>query len=131
MDRSKNIRVVNLADYERPTIHEVSNKEWVMYGDNNDYFDVIIERYLGSPTNARCVNGISDMIFGRGLEATDRNINRDSYIEMKRLIDERELRKIVGDRKLLGQAAIKVVYNKTKTKIVAIKGGIGSGKTTI
>jgi len=64
MDKSKNIRVVNLADYERPTIHEVSNKEWVMYGDNNDYFDVIIERYLGSPTNARCVNGISDMIFG-------------------------------------------------------------------
>ena len=121
MDKSKNIRVVNLADYERPTIHEVSNKEWVMYGDNNDYFDVIIERYLGSPTNARCVNGISDMIFGRGLEAVDRQINRDAYIEMKRLIDERELRKIVGDRKLLGQAAIKVVYNKTKTKVVAIK----------
>jgi len=43
MNKSKNIRVVNLADYERPTIHEVSNKEWVMYGDNNDYFDVIIE----------------------------------------------------------------------------------------
>ena len=121
MDRSKNIRVVNLADYERPNIYEVSNKEWVMYGDNNDYFDVIIERYLGSPTNARCVNGISDMIFGRGLEAIDRNINRDAYIEMKRLIDERELRKIVGDRKLLGQAAIKIVYNKTKTKITAIK----------
>jgi len=121
MDKSKNIRVVNLADYERPNIYEVSNKEWVMYGDNNDYFDVIIERYLGSPTNARCVNGISDMIFGRGLEAIDRNINRDAYIEMKRLIDERELRKIVGDRKLLGQAAIKVVYNKAKTKITAIK----------
>ena len=121
MSRNKNIRVVNLADYERPTIHEVSNKEWVMYGDNNDYFDVIIERYLGSPTNARCVNGISDMIFGRGLEAVDRQINRNAYIEMKRLIDERELRKIVGDRKLLGQAAIKVVYNKTKTKVVAIK----------
>ena len=121
MSKNKNIRVVNLADYERPTIHEVSNKEWVMYGDNNDYFDVIIERYLGSPTNARCVNGISDMIFGRGLEAVDRQINRDAYIEMKRLIDERELRKIVGDRKLLGQAAIKVVYNKTKTKVVAIK----------
>lgn len=121
MERNKNIRIVNLADYERPNIYEVSSKDWVMYGDNNDYFDVIIERYLGSPTNARCVNGISDMIFGRGLEAVDRNINRDAYIEMKRLIDERDLRKIVGDRKLLGQAAIKVVYNKRKTRIVAIK----------
>jgi hypothetical protein len=121
MEKNKNIRLVNLANYERPNIYEVNHKEWVMYGDGNDYFNVIIERYLGSPTNARCVNGISDMIFGRGLEAVDRNINRDAYIEMKRLIDERELRKIVGDRKLLGQAAIKVVYNKTKTKVIAIK----------
>jgi hypothetical protein len=40
MDKSKNIRVVNLADYERTNIYEVSNKERVMYGDNNDYFDV-------------------------------------------------------------------------------------------
>jgi hypothetical protein len=121
MEKKKNIRVVNLANYERPNIQEVSSKEWIGYGDSNDYFNIIIERYLGSPTNARCINGISDMIFGRGLEATDRNINRDAYIEMKKLIDERELRKMVGDRKLLGQAAIKIVYNKTKTKIIAIK----------
>jgi len=119
--KKSSIRVVNLANYEHPTINENTNKEWVAYGDDNDYFDVIIERYLGSPTNARYVNGISDMIYGRGLEATDRTINRDAYIEMKHLVDERELRKIVGDRKLLGQSAIKVVYNKSKTKVAAIK----------
>ena len=32
-----------------------------------------------------------------------------------------ELRKIVGDRKLLGSGCIKVNYNKDKTKIIAIK----------
>ena len=32
-----------------------------------------------------------------------------------------ELRKIVGDRKLLGSGCIKVNYNKNKTKIIAIK----------
>ena len=120
-NRSTNIRVVNLADYERPVVKESTNKEWVEYGAYNDYFDVIIERYLGSATNARCINGISDMIYGRGIEATDRNVNYESYLQMKHLIDERELRKIVGDRKLLGQAAIKVVYNKNKTKVAAIK----------
>lgn len=119
--KSTNVRVVNLANYERPTVKECNHADWIEYGEYNDYFDVMIERYLGSPTNARCINGISDMIFGRGLEATDRNVNADAYLQMKHLIDERELRKIVGDRKLLGQAAIKVVYNKNKTKVAAIK----------
>jgi len=122
MDNKNNsVRIVNLADYERPVVKESTNKEWVEYGTYNDYFDVIIQRYLGSATNARCINGISDMIYGRGIEATDRNVNYESYLQMKHLIDEKELRKVVGDRKLLGQAAFKVVYNKNKTKVAAIK----------
>lgn len=120
-NKKGNVRLVNLADYERPVIKESNYADWVEYGDNNDYFDTLIERFLGSATNSRCINGISDMIYGKGLEATDRKINADSYIQMKAIIDERELRKIVGDRKLLGQAAIKVVYNKNKTKVAAIK----------
>jgi len=119
--KNPQVRFVNLSHYERPTVVETVGKEWISYGEDNNYFGSIIERYLGSPTNARCVNGISDMIYGRGLEAVDRNINRDSYIEMKKLIDEKELRKVVGDRKLLGQGCFKVVYNKAKTKVIAIK----------
>jgi hypothetical protein len=119
--KDNNVRFISLANYERPEVIETVQKEYVLYGQDNAYYDTIIQRYLGSPTNARCINGISDMIYGKGLEATDRNINRDSYIEMKKLIDEGELRKIVGDRKLLGSAAIKVIYNKDKSKVVAIK----------
>lgn len=119
--KDNNVRFISLANYERPEVIETVQKEYVLYGQDNAYYDTIIQRYLGSPTNARCINGISDMIYGKGLEATDRNINRDSYIEMKKLIDEGELRKIVGDRKLLGSAAIKVIYNKDKSKVVAVK----------
>ena len=119
--KNNNVRFISLANYERPEVIETVQKEYVLYGQDNAYYDTIIQRYLGSPTNARCINGISDMIYGKGLEATDRNINRDSYIEMKKLIDEGELRKIVGDRKLLGSAAIKVIYNKDKSKVVAVK----------
>tara|TARA_R110002126_G_scaffold75166_1_gene187281 strand:- start:816 stop:2543 length:1728 start_codon:yes stop_codon:yes gene_type:complete len=120
-ENKTNVRLVSLSNYERPTVIETVEKDYVLYGEDNAYYDTIIQRYLGSPTNARCINGISDMIYGRGLEATDRNINRDAYIEMKKLVDEGELRKVVGDRKLLGSAAIKVIYNKNKSKVVAIK----------
>ena len=116
-----NISFVEMANYERPEVIETAKDDYISYGSDNNYYGEIIERYLGSPTNSRCINGISDMIFGRGLDAIDRNINIDSYIEMKKLVDEGELRKIVGDRKLLGSGCIKVNYNKDKTKIVAIK----------
>ena len=116
-----NISFVEMANYERPEVIETPNEEYISYGTDNNYYGDIIERFLGSPTNSRCINGISDMIYGRGLEAIDRNINIDAYIEMKRLVDEGELRKIVGDRKLLGSGCIKVNYNKAKTKIILWK----------
>tara|TARA_R110002012_G_scaffold140357_2_gene297877 strand:+ start:108 stop:1841 length:1734 start_codon:yes stop_codon:yes gene_type:complete len=112
--------VVNLADYERPKVKEEYGLDWIKYGEDNAYYDSIIERYLSSPTNARCINGIADMIYGKGLEAVDRNINRDSYIEMKKLIDGAELRKVVGDRKLLGAGCFKIKYNDNKTKVISI-----------
>ena len=116
-----NVSFVEMANYERPLVIEKPNEEYISYGSDNNYYGEIIERYLGSPTNARCINGISDMIYGKGLDAIDRNINIDAYIEMKKLVDEGELRKIVGDRKLLGSGCIKVNYNKNKTKVIAIK----------
>ena len=121
VSKRPNISFVEMANYERPEVIETAKDDYISYGSDNNYYGEIIERYLGSPTNSRCINGISDMIFGRGLDAIDRNINIDSYIEMKKLVDEGELRKIVGDRKLLGSGCIKVNYNKDKTKIIAIK----------
>ena len=113
-------RVVNLSGYQTPTVTEVYGKDWVAYGENNDYFDNLIEKYLGSPTNARCVNGIVDMIYGRGLEATDSEVKPEMYAKMKMLLKSREVRRVANDYKMLGQAAVQVVYNKQKTSIVKI-----------
>jgi len=115
------VRFIEMANYERPQVIESLSDDYISYGTDNNYYGDIIERYLGSPTNARCINGISDMIYGRGLDAIDRKINIESYIEMKKLIDEGELRKIVGDRKLLGSGCIKVNYNKDKSEVIAIR----------
>ena len=117
---NKNIRVVNLSGYEIPEIKEVYGKDWVQYGEYNDYFDELIDKYLGSPTNARCINGIVDMIYGRGLEATDSEIKPEMYAKMKMLLKQKDLRRVVNDYKMLGQAAMQVVYNKRKTAIVKV-----------
>ena len=112
MEQKKhNLRVVNLSGYEVPNIQEHTNKDWVSYGDNNDYFDRIIERYAGSPTNARCINGIVDMVYGKGLDATNSAERPVDYARMKRLMRPKQIKRIVHDYKMLGQAAIQVVYN--------------------
>jgi hypothetical protein len=114
------IRVINLSGYEVPTVKEEHSREWMTYGRNNDYFDNIIERYLGSPTNSRCINGITDMIFGRGLDALDSLDKPKEYLEMKKLLPKRQVKKIASDYKLLGQAAIQITYAKGKKRIIKV-----------
>ena len=115
------IKVINLSGYEVPSIKESPRNNWIEYGDDNNYFGELIERYLGSPTNSRCVNGISDLIYGRGLNATDSEENAVQFGQMQQILKEDDVRRIVSDLKLLGQAAIQVVYNKPKTKIMQLK----------
>ena len=115
-----NIRVVNLQGYTIPEIKEHYKNDWVTYGEDNDYFDNLIDLYLSSPTNSCCVNGIVDMIYGRGLDATDSSEKPEMYAEMKQLLKPDQVKRVVNDFKLLGQAAIQVVYNRNKTKIMNI-----------
>ncbi len=117
---NKSIRVINLSGYEIPEVKEVHNKDWIQYGESNCYFDDLIDRYLGSPTNARCINGIVDMIYGRGLEATDSGDKPEMYAKMKLLLRPKELKRTVNDYKMLGQAAVQVIYNKSKTSIMRV-----------
>jgi hypothetical protein len=117
------VRLVNLSGYQAPEVIEDDRKDWVLYtngADGEDYFESLIEKYLGSPTNACCINGITEMIYGRGLDALDSKENPDMYARMKMLLKPSCMRKLVNDYKLLGQGAVQVIYNKTKTKIVQV-----------
>ena len=115
------VKIINLSGYETPSIKESTRYDWVEYGDSNNYFGELIEKYTGSPTNSRCVNGISDLIYGRGLNATDSEDNAVQFGQMQQILQDKDIRRIVSDLKLLGQAAIQVVYNKRKTKIMQLK----------
>ncbi len=77
------IRIVNLNTYTTPEVKEFKNKEWVEYGDDNNYYQYLIDMYNASPTNNAAVNGISQMIFGRGLDATDNSQKPNEYAQRK------------------------------------------------
>ncbi len=118
---NNDLRIVNLSTYTSPTVKEVKGQEFVSYGDDNNYFQYLIDRYNGSPTNNAIINGVSEMIYGKGLDATDSNRKPDAYAQMMTLFTPDCTRKVVYDLKLMGQCAIQVIYSKDRSKIVKLE----------
>ena len=114
------IKIVNLSTYTTPEIKEYKNKEWVSYGADNDYYQYLIDRYNGSPTNNASINGISQLIFGKGIDATDSSQKPNEYAQMKSLLKDSCVRKLCYDLKLMGQCAMQVIYNSNHTKVVEV-----------
>jgi hypothetical protein len=110
--------VISLGKYTTPEILEVRNKEWILYGKDNDYFQYLIDRYTGSTTNNAIINGISKMIYGRGLSAKDASRRPNAYAQMLSLFKKKDLRKFIFDYKMLGMAAFQVSKIKGVVKEV-------------
>lgn len=112
-----NIHIVNLSSYTTPEIKEYSNRDWVSYGEDNDYFQFLIDRYNGSPTNNAIINGISELIYGKGLDATDSSRKPEAYARMKSLFKKEDLRKATSDFKMMGQCAFQIIYSQDHQSI--------------
>ena len=115
------LRIVNLSTYTSPDIVEKSNKEWVSYGADNNYFKYLIDRYNGSPTNNAIINGISEMIYGRGLDALNSNKKPEQYAKMISLFHKDCVRKLCYDLKLMGQCSMQVIYSKDRKTIAQVE----------
>lgn len=113
-----NLHVLELSAYTTPTIQESKRDNWVEFGDDNNYFQFIIDRYTGSTTNSSVINNVSRLIYGRGLSALDANKKPNEYAQMMSLFHKDCIRKIVLDRKMFGQFAIQVHYSKDHKKIL-------------
>ena len=113
-----NVHILNLAAYSTPTIQESKRDAWVEYGEDNNYYSFLIDRYTNSTTNNAIINNISRLIYGRGLSALDASRKPNEYAQMMSLFSKDCVRKICMDRKMLGQFAIQVHYSKDHSKIL-------------
>jgi len=112
-----NIHVLQLAKYEPPMIEESKKNEWVTYGDSNSYYTFLMDRYKNSTTNNAIINNISRLIYGKGLSATDANKKPNDYAQVMAMLNAEDLRKVVLDFEMLGQAAFQVHYTKDRKKV--------------
>ena len=116
-----NVSFVNLSSYTTPEIVESRNKEWIEFGADNDFFNFLIDKANGSATNSACINSISQMIYGKGLSATDSARRPEQYARMVSLFKKDDLRRFAYDLKLAGQCAIQVIYSKNKKTIEKVE----------
>jgi len=115
------LRVLNLSTYTSPKIKETKTDNFVSYGEDNNYFQFLIDRYNGSATNNAIINGMSEMIFGRGLNATDSNRKPEAYAQMITLFHDDCVRRLSSDLKLMGQCAMQVIYSKDRKTIARVE----------
>lgn len=117
----KNVYFANLktrAKYQKPKVEYKTGKDakFVAYGDNNCYYDDLISLFTTSPTNSRCIRGISDMIYGLGLEATDALDKPAQIVALREILRAKDLKKIIKDFKQLGHGMAQVIYVDNRVK---------------
>ena len=116
-----NSHFIQLEAYSQPKIVESKRDNWVEFGEDNNFFQFLIDRYNGSTTNNAVINNIIKLIYGRGLDATDSNRKPNEYAQMIMLFRKDVTKKAVSDLKLLGQYALQLIYNKQKTEIIRVE----------
>lgn len=112
-----NINLVQMSTYTTPKIEENPTRDWVEYGEDNDYYQFLIDRFHGSAVNNAVITGIGELIYGQGLDATNSEKKPLDYAKFKLIFKDKDVRKVSLDLKLLGQAAFNIVWNKGKTEI--------------
>jgi hypothetical protein len=127
MKKKDNISVIHLAEYNLPSISEENNKDWIQFGDENLYPQYLLELYNGSSINNAIIKGVSAMIYGEGLDATDREENdskKESWLALNGLLHNSPkdtLKCLAFDLKLFGMCYVNTIWNRPRTKIIEFR----------
>ena len=127
MKKKDNISVIHLAEYNLPSISEQNNKDWIQFGDENLYPQYLLELYNGSIINNAIIKGVSSMIYGEGLDATDReesDSKKESWLALNGLLHnspKNTLKCLAFDLKLFGMCYVNTIWNRPRTKIIEFR----------
>jgi hypothetical protein len=114
----QNFSVVSLGQQDVPVIREDTKTRynWVPFGIGmqDDFYPEVTMAYQSSTTNAACIEGVADLIFGKGLYTKN-----EAFIEtLAKLLPQEELQRAIFDVKLYGNGAFQIYWNDEHTKII-------------
>lgn len=123
-----NISVIKFANNKVPEFKEVRGKDWIAYGEKNDYPDYLLTLFNRSAKHNAIVTGKVHYIKGQGLIVKDDSLTIDKKAELEyflKNINESDtadelLYKISTDLELFGGFALQIIPNRIKTNISQI-----------
>ncbi len=117
MKEQQKFSIVNVNNNSLPVIQEDTKTRysWVPFGvyGHDDFFDAVTTAFNVSTTNAASIEGIADLIFGKGVYSKDEVFNET----LQKMIPQEEVKRVAFDLKLFGNAAFQVYWDDTHTKI--------------
>jgi len=118
MKQTQKFAVVNVNTNQLPIISEDTKTRysWIPFGvyGQDDFFDAVTSAFNVSTTTSACVEGIADLIFGKGLYSKNEVNNK----LLQKLIPQEETKRAAFDLKLFGNAEYQVYWNDDHTKVI-------------
>lgn len=108
------LELIQLNNYIRPEVKEVNNKEYVMNGEKNSFYQYVIDRYNGSPTNRTIIDSYSKFIYGKGLYSKEQASKAMQFANVLSILSKKDLKNICQDYVLFGEASMELIYDKSK-----------------
>jgi hypothetical protein len=116
--RNQQFAVVNVNTNQLPIITEDTKTryQYVPFGvyGQDDFFEAVVTAWNVSTTTSACVEGIADLIYGKGLYSKSEGF--DTILQ--KIIPQEETKRVAFDLKLFGNAAYQVYWNDDHTKVI-------------
>jgi DNA-binding Lrp family transcriptional regulator len=114
------IMVLKFSDSRIPEFKEVNNKNFVLYGEQNDYPEYLLYQYKKCGKHRAIINGKSKYIFGGGLEGSGgfaSTINESGIVTAASFVNRKKetmadiLKKCIKDNEIYGGSRLFVTWN--------------------
>ena len=114
----------SVVDYQYtnvPQYRENQNEDWVTLGEDNLYPYFLQDLLTGSSMHNAIVRGCTDMIYGKGLDAHNKDEHVEQWLKVSKLFGDGEaLKRVAFDYKLYGNAYLNIIWSTDRTHIAEL-----------
>lgn len=114
----QNFSVIEYQSPLLPIFKESQNKLWIDMGADNLYPHYLEELYASSSMHGAIIKGVSEMIYGEGLNAISKDRHVEQWLKVNSIFgDGTCLKKAAFDLKLYGQCYLNIIWSQDRTTV--------------
>lgn len=110
-----NVITLKFENHKVPEFKEVKGKEWVYFGEDNQYPDYLTELFLRSAKHNAIINAKVNYVYGGGLTINEDNSSYTQRAIAKKFIENLDpfIRQTITDFEIFNGFALEIIWNKS------------------